>query len=159
MGGPTARPKKRAAGSGVADERKRPSHSPRSLAYDHAPAADDPLLTAYEVSVFTGVPEKTLGEWRYHGIHLPYHKLGHSVRYRRADVEAWVDANRNEVDPEGLLTTRQRAAAVRHTEALREFFEAHPELTALEFLLAGGLAGFDDAADAAERAQESRLDG
>jgi predicted DNA-binding transcriptional regulator AlpA len=111
------------------------------MAYDHLPADGDALLTAHEVSIFTGISEKTLGEWRYHGIQLRYHKLGNSVRYRKEDIEAWLETNRKDVDPDGLLTSRQRAAVLKHTQAVREFLDAHPELTAMMFIEGGGLAG------------------
>lgn len=76
MGAPRARPRKRSVGSVAHDREMDSNQTPRSLAYSHEPAAEDPLLTAQEVSLFTGVPEKTLAEWRYHGLHLRYHKLG-----------------------------------------------------------------------------------
>lgn len=37
------------------------------------------------------IPVRTLGQWRYHGNGPPYVKVGRHVRYRREDVEAWLD--------------------------------------------------------------------
>ncbi len=47
----------------------------------------DALLDPAEVSVLTGIPEKTLARWRSTGtVRLPYRKLGKHVRYRKDDV-------------------------------------------------------------------------
>ena len=37
-------------------------------------------------------PPETLATWRHRGIGPPYTKIGRSVWYRRADVEAWLAA-------------------------------------------------------------------
>lgn len=49
------------------------------------------LATPVEVSEFLGVPVATLYQWRHRGIGPKVHKLGRHLRYRWAEVEAWVD--------------------------------------------------------------------
>lgn len=49
------------------------------------------LLTPAEVAEMLGVQEQTLTAWRARGRYgLPYIKIGRRIRYRRADVEAWL---------------------------------------------------------------------
>lgn len=51
------------------------------------------LLTPSETSEYLGVKPQTLAFWRCTGRHgLPYIKAGNAVRYRRADLEAWLAA-------------------------------------------------------------------
>lgn len=51
-------------------------------------------MTDDEVAALCGLSVKTVQKWRYRGGKGPaYVKLGGAVRYRRADVEAWVLAN------------------------------------------------------------------
>lgn len=45
------------------------------------------------VSDYTGVAVKTLQNRRLRGEDPPYIKLGVSVRYRKADVDAWLESN------------------------------------------------------------------
>ncbi len=45
------------------------------------------------VSAYTGIPVATLEQWRYYGRGPRYLKAGHAVRYRRVDVEAWLEQN------------------------------------------------------------------
>ena len=47
------------------------------------------LLTTTEVADELGVPARTLDQWRYLGRGPAYIKVGHHVRYERADVDAW----------------------------------------------------------------------
>lgn len=52
----------------------------------------DPLETSQLISVAQG----TLAVWRSTGRYdLPYVKVGRLVRYRRADIEAWLDRRKN----------------------------------------------------------------
>jgi predicted DNA-binding transcriptional regulator AlpA len=46
---------------------------------------DDPALAR-----LLDIPERTPGQWRYRGKGPRYIKVGRHVRYRRADVEAWL---------------------------------------------------------------------
>lgn len=51
-----------------------------------------PILTAAQASVYLQVPVSTLAVWRStNRVHLPYVKLGGLVRYRRCDLEAFID--------------------------------------------------------------------
>jgi len=43
------------------------------------------------VSDFLKVPEGTLANWRYQGKGPRFIKVGRHVRYRRSDVEAWLE--------------------------------------------------------------------
>lgn len=55
------------------------------------PFADDPLLTAEEVSVILGgVPPATLKRWRTQRTGPVVLHIGRHVRYRRSSVEAWL---------------------------------------------------------------------
>lgn len=51
-------------------------------------------LNEFELSDFIGVKVKTLRQWRFRRIGPPYLKLGVHVRYAMADVTAWCDAGR-----------------------------------------------------------------
>lgn len=51
-----------------------------------------PLITPSELSSFIGVPEGTLAQWRYLGKGPAYARLGRHVRYRRDDVESWLES-------------------------------------------------------------------
>jgi len=50
----------------------------------------DRLLSAQEVADYLNVPLSTLYSWRYHGSGPPGLRVGKHLRYRRADVQAWV---------------------------------------------------------------------
>lgn len=49
------------------------------------------LLTPDEVSAILGVAVKTLAHWRSHRTGPLFIRAGIHVRYRRIDVEAWVE--------------------------------------------------------------------
>ena len=51
------------------------------------------LMTPAEVSEVTSVALTTLTSNRYEGRGLPFCKLGRSIRYRKADVLSWINAN------------------------------------------------------------------
>lgn len=51
----------------------------------------DPLLTVDEVATYLGVPVGTLYRWRTHNGGPRGIRVGRYVRYRRADVDAWLD--------------------------------------------------------------------
>lgn len=55
------------------------------------------VLTPREVALLIRVPEPTLRRWRSAGAGPAYLQLGgHTVRYRRGDVIAWLDAKRRD---------------------------------------------------------------
>ena len=61
---------------------------------ENAPLAPSDNLPPRAVAELLNVPEGTLAAWRSSGrVPLPYLKFGGIVRYRRADVEAFVAAN------------------------------------------------------------------
>lgn len=61
------------------------------------------LLTTQQASEILQTPAPTLVRWRFERRGPAYVKLGASVRYKRADLEAWITANR--VDPQTEATS------------------------------------------------------
>jgi predicted DNA-binding transcriptional regulator AlpA len=61
------------------------------------------LLTTKDLSKLWGIAEITLRIWRLNGCSPRYVKLGRSVKYRRIDVEAWLDARSFASTSEHLL--------------------------------------------------------
>lgn len=53
----------------------------------------DPLLRAREVADWLGTTEGRLANLRCSGYGPSFVKIGHSVRYRRSDVEAYLASN------------------------------------------------------------------
>ncbi len=51
-------------------------------------------LTLAEVANWLRVPHSRLYQWRYRGEGPKSVKVGASVRYRRTDVDRWIDNNR-----------------------------------------------------------------
>lgn len=51
---------------------------------------DNKLLTTKQLAEFLGIAESTIMQYRVDGTGLNYIKLGHLVRYRIKDVEAWL---------------------------------------------------------------------
>lgn len=54
------------------------------------------VLTPKQVSTWLGIPESSLSQDRYLGRGITYTKCGQRVRYLRADVLAYLEANRVE---------------------------------------------------------------
>lgn len=52
-----------------------------------------PLAEPKDIAEFLGTTPRQLAQYRYHGRGPKFIKLGHHVRYRWADVEAWLDEN------------------------------------------------------------------
>lgn len=53
---------------------------------------ENDLLDSAEISQIINVAEGTLAVWRSTGrYNLPYIKVGRLVRYRRSDIEDWLD--------------------------------------------------------------------
>lgn len=57
------------------------------------PAVGDDLLTENEAARLRRQSVRTLQAERLRGVGCTYVKLGRSVRYRRADVQAFIEAN------------------------------------------------------------------
>ena len=52
------------------------------------------MLSNRDAAAYLGVAESTLNNWRWHGKRpLQYVKLGHIVRYRKSDLDAFISAN------------------------------------------------------------------
>lgn len=52
------------------------------------------LLTRAEVAELLRVPEATLARWAYIGQGPPYFRVGRYARYRRGDVDIWLERRR-----------------------------------------------------------------
>ncbi|MGH9034275.1 MAG: helix-turn-helix transcriptional regulator [Acidimicrobiia bacterium] len=52
---------------------------------------NDRLLTLEQVAGYLQVPVKTLYDWRHRGLGPRGLRVGRYVRYRQADVDAWLD--------------------------------------------------------------------
>ena len=55
-------------------------------------AEDDELITLAVLAAMLKVPRQTVYAWRSRGEGPPGIKLGKHVRYRKRDVEKWLDA-------------------------------------------------------------------
>lgn len=62
-------------------------------------ALDDPLMTIEEVAGYMQVPIKTLYDWRHRGIGPSGMRVGRHVRYRRSDVDDWLETCRDPILP------------------------------------------------------------
>ncbi len=61
----------------------------------HAPAPD-PLLTAQDLADYLAKPIS----WVYHHSHvLPGYRIGRGLRFRRSDVETWLETRREGAPP------------------------------------------------------------
>lgn len=58
---------------------------------DTAVVLNDALLSPQQLAEYLGVPLATVYRWRYEGTGPRGMKVGKHVRYRRGDVEAWLD--------------------------------------------------------------------
>jgi predicted DNA-binding transcriptional regulator AlpA len=54
------------------------------------PKAPPPLLTPHEAAAYLRQAVKTLANWRVLGSGPRFVKYGRSVRYRQADIDAWL---------------------------------------------------------------------
>lgn len=52
------------------------------------------LLTQEEAAQYLGTTVGTLNTWRHYGKNtIPYVRWGNRIRYRREDLDAWIQAN------------------------------------------------------------------
>jgi len=58
----------------------------------------EPLLTVDQVAQWLGKPKNTLYAWHSRGKGPRAIRVGNTLRYRRSEVERWLDAN---TDPSG----------------------------------------------------------
>lgn len=61
------------------------------------PAPGDQLMTIDEVAGYLQVPVKTLYDWRHRSIGPSGMRVGRHVRYRRGDVDTWLDSCRDPI--------------------------------------------------------------
>ena len=54
------------------------------------------LLSLTDLAEFLSVPVTTLYQWRHRGEGPPGYRIGRHVRYRRAEVEAWLATQTDE---------------------------------------------------------------
>lgn len=54
----------------------------------------DEYLSPQELSELLGIPLGTIYQWNYRDSGPPRIKVGRHIRYRRSEVEAWADSNR-----------------------------------------------------------------
>ena len=54
-------------------------------------ARDEPLLSVEDLATYLGVPVKTLYQWRHKGIGPRGLRVGRHLRYRRKDIDAWLE--------------------------------------------------------------------
>jgi len=56
-------------------------------------------LNAEQTANLLQIPERTLADWRYRDIGPAFVRTGRSVRYRRSDLDAWLEARTQRPDP------------------------------------------------------------
>lgn len=70
-------------------------HEPKRLTMIRAAISLDPdaLLKEEQAADILNHPVRTLQAWRLRNVGPAYVRTGRSVRYRRRDLTAWIDAN------------------------------------------------------------------
>lgn len=64
----------------------------QSEAISHPPATPAPWLSPEAAAAYLGgISKLTLADWRTKGIGPVFHKAGALVRYRQADLDAWME--------------------------------------------------------------------
>ena len=66
------------------------------LSYSQLMDHTDLLVTLEDLAEYLGIPKRTIYAWRYRGIGPVGLKLGGHVRYRKSDVEEWLNEQRDE---------------------------------------------------------------
>ena len=87
------------------------------------PVEDDPeLIDTEAASRLLGVPPSTLCTWRSTGKHdLPFVQVGAKVRYRRSDLNTWLDARRQTI-ASPLAHIRETTPVIVRASELRAIF-------------------------------------
>jgi len=57
--------------------------------------SDEQLYDLAWLSGYIGIPERSIYNWRQRGEGPPAYRIGKHLRYRRSDVEAWLDGRRD----------------------------------------------------------------
>jgi predicted DNA-binding transcriptional regulator AlpA len=65
---------------------------PKPFSEPHPLAASDGLMDSKATAAFLGLADQSLAQWRSMGIGPDWIKVGFSVRYRRSDLEAWLES-------------------------------------------------------------------
>ena len=73
----------------------------------------DRLLTPRDLASYFGVPVTTLYAWRYQRLGPPGFRVGKHLRYRQADVEAWIESQLEEAGGWAAVGTSRCGAAGR----------------------------------------------
>ena len=60
---------------------------------EEVPSRFEQLWSVDDVAEYLAISTKTLYGWRCKQFGPPSYRLGHHVRYRPAEVQAWVDQN------------------------------------------------------------------
>jgi excisionase family DNA binding protein len=60
---------------------------------------DEQLLDLDWLSGYLGIPQRSLYNWRQRGEGPPAYRVGKHLRYRRSDIEAWLDSRRDDKGP------------------------------------------------------------
>jgi len=68
-------------------------HAPERGMADHA-FARRRLHDPHEASSYLRVARQTLARWRCHGLGPPFVRIGGRIFYDRADLDAFIDANK-----------------------------------------------------------------
>jgi excisionase family DNA binding protein len=58
----------------------------------------EPLLSAQDLADFLDVPLATIYAWRYRGDGPPGFRVGRHLRFRRVDVEGWIEERVRQAD-------------------------------------------------------------
>jgi len=58
--------------------------------HTHPLAEEDRLLDIDQLATYIGVPRQTIYRWRMEGKGPRASKLGRHLRYRRADIDEWI---------------------------------------------------------------------
>ena len=75
-----------------ADAGDRGIHSVVHAQGDVEMAAMEKLWSAQELAEFLGLPIQTIYQWRKRNYGPPGRRMGKHIRYRRSEVERWIDS-------------------------------------------------------------------
>jgi excisionase family DNA binding protein len=65
------------------------------MAHETRHRSEDHLWSSEELAQFLGVPLKTLYAWQHRRVGPPAYRVGKHLRFRREDVEAWLQSRRS----------------------------------------------------------------
>jgi excisionase family DNA binding protein len=66
------------------------------------------LMSRAELSEYLGIPQRTLDDWALRRVGPRYAHVGRFVRYRRSDVDAWVESNVIDHEPPANRSRRRK---------------------------------------------------